>query len=68
MHEELPQVIMYSDEFGFEDFTYDTVGEAEAGFERLKKDCTKAYKKDGIERRLLLVIATWETGEEASDS
>ncbi len=60
-NKQVPQVIMYSDEYGFEDFDYDTVEEAEAGFERLKRDCAKAYKKDGIERRLLLVTAAWET-------
>ena len=48
-------------EFGFENFDYDTIEEARKGFERLKKDCTKAYKKDGIERRLLMVIEDWET-------
>jgi hypothetical protein len=62
--EQHPQVIMYSDEFGFEDFGYDTIEEAEAGLERLKKECSKAYKKDGIERKSLLVIETWETDED----
>jgi hypothetical protein len=62
--EQAPKVIMYSDEFGFEEFDHDTFEEAEAGFERLKKDCAKAHKKDGIERRLLLVMAAWETGQD----
>ena len=62
--EQAPQVIMYSNEFGFEDFDYDTVAEAEAGFERLKRSCTKANKKDAIERRLFLVVAAWGTEQD----
>lgn len=61
--EQSPQVIMFSDEFGFEAFDYDTVEEAEAGFGRLQKDCSRAYNSDGIERRLFLVRADWTTGD-----
>lgn len=64
MSDELPKVVMSSEEFGTEDFEYDSIEEAKKGFKRLKKECAKAYKKDGIERRLLLVIEDWETGDE----
>ena len=47
--ESSPQVIMYSDEFGIEDFGYDTIAEAEAGLDRLKKESSKAFKKDRTE-------------------
>ena len=62
MLEELPKVVMSSSEFGAEDFSYETVEEAKEGFERLKQQCARSFKEDGIERRLLLVIADWETG------
>jgi hypothetical protein len=61
--EKNPQVKMYSDEFGFEEFAYDSIEEAEAGFGRLQKDCTRAYNSDGIERRVFLVLAEWTTGD-----
>jgi hypothetical protein len=54
MHEEPPKVVMSSAEYGAEDFTYDTIQDAREGFERLKKECAKSFKEDGIERRLLL--------------
>jgi hypothetical protein len=56
------KVVMSSAEFGAEDFTYDTIEEAREGFERLKKECAESFKKDGVERRLLLVIDDWQTG------
>src|SRR5450755_1346213 len=49
MHEEQPKVVMSSAEFGAEDFEYDTIEEAREGFERLKKECAKSFKKDCIE-------------------
>lgn len=63
MQDELPKVVMSSEEFGTEDFEYDTIEEAREGFKRLKKECAKSYKKDGIERRLLLVIDDWQIGD-----
>lgn len=63
MNEELSKVIMSSEEFGAEDFEYDTIEEAKEGFARLKQKCAESFKEDGIERRLLLVIADWGTGE-----
>ena len=67
MQEELPKVVMSSEEFGTEDFDYDTIEEAREGFERLKKECAKSFKEDGIERRLLLVIADWRAGAAEED-
>ena len=61
MHEESLKVVMSSAEFGAEDFEYDTIEEAREGFDRLKKECAKSFKEDGIERSLLLVIAAWGT-------
>ena len=61
MHEESLKVVMSSAEFGAEDFEYGTIQEAREGFERLKKECAKSFKEDGIERSLLLVIAAWGT-------
>jgi len=63
MSEELPKVVMSSAEYGAEDFTYGTIEEAREGFERFKKECAKSFKEDGIERRLLLVIADWKSGD-----
>lgn len=63
MHDDQPKVVMSSEEFGTEDFDYDTIEEAREGFERLKKQCAKSFKKDGIERHLLLVIDDWGTGD-----
>ena len=63
MNEKLPKVIkviMWSEEFGFEDFFYDTIVEARKGFELLKKECVKQFNKDGIRRLLFLVIEKWE--------
>ena len=59
-----PKIIMSSEEYGSEQFDYDTLEEAEAGLERLKKKCSEAYQEDGIERRLLLVLADWSTDQE----
>jgi hypothetical protein len=57
----MPQVIMYSDEFGFEEFDYDTEEEARQGYERLKKSCELEASRDSIQRRLILALETWET-------
>ena len=54
------QIVMTSDEFGTEYFSYNDLEEAHAGFERLKKSCTKFQKKDGIKRTLRLVVREWE--------
>lgn len=55
------QVILSSDEFGREEFDYDTTKEARKGFERLKKACQKEFEDDGIERKLVLALDTWVT-------
>jgi hypothetical protein len=45
-------VKLYSFEYGAELFKYDTEAEALEGMRRLKKDCRKETKKDGIEREI----------------
>lgn len=50
------KVLMSSQEFGEESFSYDSIEEALKGFARLKQSCKKHGKKDGVERRLLLVL------------
>jgi hypothetical protein len=57
----MPHVILTSEEFGEEEFDYDTLKEARAGFERLKQSCQAESDKDGIERRLVLALETWTT-------
>jgi hypothetical protein len=57
----MPQVILTSEEFGSEEFDYDTLKEARAGFNRLKQSCQEETDKDGIERRLVLALEAWTT-------
>jgi hypothetical protein len=54
-------VILSSEEFGSEEFDYDTLKEARAGFSRLKESCQAETDNDGIERRLILALETWTT-------
>jgi hypothetical protein len=56
------KVIMLSDEFGLEEFDYDTEQEAREGFERLKATCQAS--EDGIERHLFLAIDTWTSNDD----
>ena len=56
------KVIMWSDEFGLEEFSYDTEQEAREGFERLKATCQAS--NDGIERHIYLAIDTWTSGDD----
>ena len=53
------QIVMTSDEFGDEYYSYDSLKEAQIGFESLKRSCKKIEKKDHIERTLRLVIREW---------
>ncbi len=54
----MPKVIMWSDVYGLEEFTYETEREAREGFERLKATCrheefdfeTEQEAKEGFER------------------
>jgi hypothetical protein len=55
-----PKVVMTSEEFGEEQFIYLTIDDARDGFLRLKRNCARSFKKDRIDRRLLLVIADWQ--------
>ena len=57
----MPQVILSSEEFGSEEFDYDTLKEAREGFARLKESCQAEADNDGVERRLILAVETWET-------
>lgn len=54
------QVFTYSDEYGIETFDYDTEEEAKAGYERLKKASSKGFRKDGIERKVILANDSFE--------
>jgi hypothetical protein len=65
--EQAPKIILYSQEFGFEEFDYETLEEAEAGLERLKKKCYEAHQSDGIERHLWLVLSDWATDQDDDD-
>ena len=58
----MPQVIMWSDEYGLEEFNYDTEQEAREGFERLKATCQD--NDDGIDRHLFLAIDTWTSSDD----
>ena len=58
----MPQVIMCSDEYGVEEFDYETEQEAREGFERLKATCQA--NDDGIERHLILAINGWKSDDD----
>lgn len=58
----MPKVIMWSDEYGLEEFDYETEQEARDAFERLKATCRA--NDDGIERHLYLAIDTWTNCDE----
>ena len=57
----MPQVIMSSDEYGTEEFDFDTLKEAREGFNRLKESCQAETNQDEIERRLVLALEVWTT-------
>lgn len=57
----MAQVVLSSEEFGSEEFEYDTLKEARTGFNRLKESCQAETDNDGIERRLILAVETWMT-------
>ena len=56
------KVIMWSEEYGLEEFDYENEQEAREGFERLKVTCQAS--EDGIERHLFLAIDTWTSGDD----
>ena len=60
----MPFVIMRSEEFGEEEFDYETLKEAKDGFKRLKQSSDEHSAEDGIERTLLLVLDTYTTANE----
>lgn len=55
------RILLKSEEFGEEKFEYDSIEEANAGFDRLLASSTEASKNDGIHRTLELVIRRAET-------
>ena len=55
-------VELRSEVHGDEPFKYDTLEEALAGGRRLLRDCKAEYRKDGIEREIVLVLG--RIGEE----
>lgn len=57
-----PQVVMWSEEHGIEAFNFDSLQEAQEGFERIKAVCRA--DKQGSERHLFLSIATWRTSDD----
>jgi hypothetical protein len=63
----MPFVIMRSEEFGEEEFEYETLKEAKEGFKRLKKSTDQHATEDGIERTLLLVLDTYSTTANEDD-
>lgn len=56
-----PFILLRSAEFGEERFDYDSLTDAQAGLERLIRDCVKSTKSDGISRDLLLCVAEFST-------
>lgn len=50
------RVILSSEEYGDEDFKYDTDEELLAGVARLYAECKKGSRKDGIEREIRIRI------------
>lgn len=48
------QVIMQSSDFGEDTYDYDTIEEARAGYNRLKKEIKKHQKKDKVQRTLTM--------------
>jgi hypothetical protein len=57
-------VELSSEEYGYEQFLYDSLGEALAGIARLAQERARGYGDDGIVRRIALVIG--EASEEFS--
>lgn len=59
-------VELASEDFGCEDFKYDSLKEAKEGFQRLVRDITKANGEDQVDRtlRLFTIHDTFNTAEE----
>jgi len=56
---------MYSQEYGYEEFSYSTHEEMREGLERLKESCLKQKAQDGIDRELeaFICLGAWDTEE-----
>ncbi len=50
-------VLLSSDVYGVDDFEYDNLAEAVEGVGRLARSCFTQSRKDGIDRRLTLLIS-----------
>jgi hypothetical protein len=59
-------VILYSEPYGGEKFTYDTFDEAMEGVIRLSKAALEGFTQDGIEREVTYVTSD-ETEDEPAD-
>lgn len=57
-------VILSSELYGDDRFTYDSFEKAMAGLERLSKSAREHYEKDGIERRVSYVVEDDDEEEE----
>lgn len=60
---EMHKVILFSDMYGGEEFTYDSFEEAMAGLRRLATEAIDCVARDGLEREVTFV-ASPETNEE----
>lgn len=62
-------VVMESEEFGKEQFFYDSEGEAAMGFRRLKESCYRHYESDGVVRQLTLMTVhdEWACDDDDED-
>lgn len=55
-------VELSSEEYGVEEFKYDTLDKAFEGMRRLAESCCLDRAKDGIDRRIILNI-NWDKSE-----
>jgi hypothetical protein len=53
-------VELYSEEFGSEEFRYESPDEQIAGARRLADDARSCFKKDGIRREVRIIIGPYE--------
>jgi len=61
----MPYIVeLKSEEYGTEIFEYDSLEEAQQGYERLQKQIARAYREDGIERYLSSPVFIEEMEEE----
>lgn len=61
------KVYLSSDEYGSEEFTYDTEAEQRAGVSRLITRAREEFRKDGVVREVKAVVGWSEVVVEAED-